>query len=43
MTAAPGETVQFFVKAIDQAGNAREAIWSVVEKSESELEPNFVV
>lgn len=33
--------MQFLVKAIDQAGNAQEAIWSRTEKSE--IEDDFVV
>ena len=43
MTAAPGETVNFLVMAIDQAGNPQEAIWSVTEESESEEESTFDV
>lgn len=42
-TAAPGETVVFLVKAMDQAGNPVEAIWSVTEKSESEEESTIII
>ena len=41
-TVAPGETVEFLVMAVDQAGNPREAIWSVTEKSDSEEESTTI-
>ena len=33
----------FLVKAMDQAGNPVEAIWSVTEKSESEEESTIII
>lgn len=34
----PGETIEFNITALDQAGNQQPAIWRIAENNENELD-----
>ncbi len=42
MSGAPGEVIEFQVRAFDQSGNRRRAVWSLRDNSVTVVNPVYV-